>query len=70
MLSRATSSDRFGSLIAYPAGPAVAGPVAAAAGTGPVMVLVGVLEVAGVAAMLAARSVRSLRDPPAVPAVP
>jgi MFS family permease len=60
-LSRAVSYDYFGSLIAYPVGLAVAGPLASAVGSQIVLLWVGLLLVILVLAMLFVPSVRNLR---------
>lgn len=65
MLSRASSYDFFGSLIAFPAGLALAGPLAAIAGARPVLACTGSIEIVLVALMLAAPSVRALSNQPA-----
>ncbi|MST35027.1 hypothetical protein GHK86_20140 [Acidimicrobiaceae bacterium USS-CC1] len=63
-LSRASSYDWFGSLVAYPVGLAVAGPVADAVGAGRTLVVMGVLMLLLSAGLLSLRSVRGLRDGP------
>jgi MFS family permease len=67
MLSRADSYDWFGSLVAYPVGLAVAGPLAAAAGPRPALLAIGVLLVVVTAVLLALPSVRRLADTPPAP---
>jgi hypothetical protein len=62
MLSRAGSCDWFGSLVAYPVGLAIAGPLAAAAGPRPVLLAIGVLLVVVMTLLLAVPSVRQLTD--------
>lgn len=60
MLSRASSYDALGSLIATPLGTLVAGPLAVAIGGGPTLVGAGVFYVAICAMVLTSRSVRRL----------
>jgi hypothetical protein len=67
MLSRADSYDWFGSLVAYPVGLAIAGPLAAAAGPRPVLLAIGVLLVVVMTILLAVPSVRKLTDNTPVP---
>ncbi len=64
VLSRASSYDWFGSLIAYPVGLAVAGPIAAVAGPRLVLFAAGILLIAETAMLLAVPSVRRLTDDP------
>jgi hypothetical protein len=66
MLGRASSYDWFCSLIAFPAGLAIAGPLAAAGGLRPVLLAVGVLVIAETAVLLLFPSVRALTDDPPV----
>lgn len=71
LLSRASSYDYFGSLLAYPLGLTVAGPLATVFGAQTVLLTVGVLLLLLSPALLLAPSVRNLadmRDP--VPGVP
>jgi len=62
MLSRASSYDWFGSLIAFPVGLAIAGHVAALVGPRPVLFGVGVLIVSVLALLFCAPSVRQLTE--------
>ncbi len=63
-LSRASSYDWFGSLVAYPVGLAVAGPIADAVGAGRTLVAMGILMLLLSAGLVSLRSVRGLRDEP------
>jgi MFS family permease len=67
MLSRASSYDWSGSLIAYPIGLAIAGPVAAAAGPRLVLLGVGGLDMILLAVLFLLPSVRSLSDETSAP---
>jgi len=64
VLSRMSSYDYFGSLIAYPVGLTLAGPLAAAVGARSVLFLVGGLQILLVVTLLFMPSVRGLRDDP------
>jgi MFS family permease len=66
MLSRADSYDWSGSLVAYPVGLAIAGPLATAAGPRLVLLAVGVLLVVVMAILLAVPSVWRLTDDTAI----
>jgi len=66
MLSRATSYDWFASLITYPVGLAIAGPLAAAAGPRRVLLAVGVLLIIETCLLTAVPSIRNLSN--AIPA--
>jgi hypothetical protein len=72
VLSRVSSYDAFGSLAFAPLGLLVAGPVAAAVGTGPALLGCAALVVLSTAAALLSPRVRSLRaaDPATVGGVP
>ncbi len=67
-LSRASSYDYLGSLLAAPAGLAIAGPVAAVFGLRPVLLAAGVLTAAVLASLLLIPAVRDLRLGRPVPA--
>ncbi|HET9072593.1 MAG TPA: MFS transporter [Acidimicrobiales bacterium] len=60
----AASYDWFGSLVAYPVGLAVAGPIADAVGAGRTLVAMGILMLLLSAGLVSLRSVRGLRDEP------
>jgi MFS family permease len=60
MLSRVASFSWFGALIAYPAGLAIAGPLAAAAGVRTVLVVVGCVIAVETVLLASAPSVRNL----------
>jgi MFS family permease len=64
LLSRLSSYQWFGALIAYPVGLAVAGPLAAAAGAQHVLLAVGFLTILETGLLLAAPSVRNLTGLP------
>ena len=66
MLSRATSYDWFASLITYPVGLAIAGPLAAAAGSRRVLLAVGVLLIIETCLLTAVPSIRNFSN--AIPA--
>jgi MFS family permease len=68
-LSRASSYDYFGSLVAYPVGLAVAGSLADAVGLDRLLWAVGVGIVVLIILTFLPRSVRGLADPPAAQAV-
>jgi predicted MFS family arabinose efflux permease len=61
-ISRASSYDYFGSLVAYPAGLAVTGPISAAIGVRPLLWAVGAMLILLVAVMFTPSSVRGLAD--------
>jgi MFS family permease len=67
MLSRADSYDWFGSLVAYPVGLAIAGPLAATAGPRLVLLAVGILLVVVMGVLLAVPSVWRLADDTSAP---
>jgi MFS family permease len=68
LLSRTSSFEWFGSLIAYPAGLAIAGPLAAAVGSRLMLFAVGAIVLVESALLLAAPSTRRLTAmPPASP---
>jgi MFS family permease len=62
LLSRANSYDWFASQVMYPAGLAIAGPVAGAAGLRPVLLAAAVLVVVETAVLMIVPSVRNLSD--------
>ncbi len=64
LISRASSYDYFGSLVAFPIGLAIAGPLSAAFGPQPVLLCIGVLVLAVVVLALLSPSVRNLTDDP------
>jgi MFS family permease len=64
LLSRASSYDYFGSLVTFPIGLAVAGPLAVAVGAQPVLLGIGVLVLLVVVVSLLVPSVRNLTDDP------
>ena len=68
LISRASSYDYFGSLIAFPIGLAVAGPLAARFGPQVILLCIGVLVLVVVVTAILVPSVRNLTDaPPAAP---
>jgi MFS family permease len=62
LLSRASSYDYFGSLVTFPIGLAIAGPLAVAVGTQPVLLGIGILVLVVVGVALLVPSVRNLTD--------
>jgi hypothetical protein len=64
LISRASSYDYFGSLVAFPIGLAVAGPLAAAVGPQPVLLGIGILVLVVVGVALLVPSVRNQTDDP------
>jgi hypothetical protein len=64
LISRASSYDYFGSLVTFPIGLAIAGPLAAAVGPQPVLLAIGVLVLLVVGLSLLVPSVRNLTDDP------
>ncbi len=67
-LSRVASYDWFGSMVSYPVGLAIWGPIAGALGLSPALWLAFALQLGGGIALLATPAVRGLRSEPAAAA--